>query len=51
MVEHVQMRAIDELEYGTFRECRRANFQTGIVPTDCNDIHVPGHIHGPALAQ
>ena len=34
LVEHVQMRATDELDHGTSRECRGASIQTGIVLTD-----------------
>ena len=51
LVENVHMRAIDELDHGTLRERRGASVQTGIVPTDCGDIHVPGGILGPVLAQ
>ena len=51
MVEHVEMRVTDKLDHGTSRECRGARDQTGIVPTDCADIYVPGGILGPALAQ
>ena len=45
------MRATDELDYGTSRECRGTSVQTGIVPPDCGDTYVPGCILGQALAQ
>ena len=51
LVEHVQMRATDELDHGTSRECRGASVQTGIVPTDCGDTHVPANVLCPSFAQ
>lgn len=51
LVKNVKMRATDELYHTTFREFRKAIVQTGVVPTDCNDTHVPDCILGPAFAQ
>ena len=51
LVEHVQMRATDELDYGSSRDCRGTSVQTGIDPPDCGDTYVPGCILGQALAQ
>ena len=51
LVEHIQMRATDELDHGTSRECRVASVQTGIVPTDCGDTHVPSGVLCPSIAQ
>ena len=45
------MRATDEFDNSPSRECCCASIQTGIVPIDCGDIHVPGGILGPAFAQ
>ena len=50
-MEHVQVRATDELDHGTSRECRGASVQTGIVSTNCSYIYMPGGVLGPALAQ
>ena len=49
--EQVQMRAIDELDHGYSGEYRGASDQTGIVSTDCGDIHVLGCILRLSLAQ
>ena len=51
LVEHVQMRATDELDHGTFRKCRGTIVQTGCVRIDCGETHMPGCILGPTLAQ
>ena len=51
LVEHVQVRSTDEFDHGTSRECRGASVQTGIVPTDCGDIYVPGGVHCSSLAK
>ena len=51
LIEHVQMKATDELDHGTSRKCRGTSVEIGIVSTDCGDNHVPGCILGPALAQ
>ena len=46
LVKHVKIRATDKLDHSTSREIRSASVQTGIVPTDCGDTHVPGCILG-----
>ena len=45
------MRATDEFDHGTSRECRGASVQTGIVSSDCSDTFVPGGVLFPAFAQ
>ena len=51
LVEHVQVRATDELDHGTFREYRGTTVQTGIGLTDFGNIHVAGGILSPSLAH
>ena len=50
LVENVKVRATDELDQGTSRECRGASVKPGIVPTDCVDIHVPAGVFCSFLA-
>lgn len=45
------MRATDELDYNTSRECRSASVQSGIVLTVFGDIHLFVGTLGVALAQ
>ena len=45
------MRATDELDHGTSRECRGASAQSGIVPTDCGDTRVPAGVLCPSFTQ
>ena len=51
LVKNVQVRSTDEFDHSTSRECRKASVQTGIVPTDCGDTHVPGNVFCPSVAQ
>ena len=50
LVEHVQVRSTDELDQGTSRECRNTIVQTGIVPIDYSNTHVPGGVLCPSFA-
>ena len=50
-MENVQVRATDELDQGTFRECRGSSVKPGIVPTDWGDIHVPADVFCLSLAK
>ena len=50
-MEHIHVRATDELDHGTSRKIHGSSVQSSIVPTDCGYIHVPGCVLGPALAQ
>ena len=51
MLESVQVRATDELDHGTSRKFREASVQTGIVPTHCNNTHVPAGVLCLTLAH
>ena len=50
-MEHIHVRATDELDHGTSRKSRGSSVQTCIVPTDCSDTYVPCGVLGPAFAQ
>ena len=50
-VEYVQVTSIDQLDHGTYRKCRDASVQNGIVPTDCGDTHVPAGVLCLSFAQ
>ena len=50
-MENVLVRATDEFDQGTSRECRVTSVQPSIVSTDCGGIHVPAGVLCLSLAK